>query len=138
MQPASSGGRRLRHAALAARKFVLEPGRTVTRKELSAAAREAGNAAVDNYKGKVRRKLSRARRYPAEARRQGLRGVAHVRFTVSSDGGLVSVSLTKSAGSPILDEAALDAVRRAAPFPPIPESAGRNSWVFDIPLDFRR
>jgi protein TonB len=104
----------------------------------ASAAREAGNAAVDNYKGKVRRKLSRARRYPAEARRQGLRGVAHVRFTVSSDGGLVSVSLTKSAGSPILDEAALDAVRRAAPFPPIPESAGRNSWVFDIPLDFRR
>ncbi|PVE24957.1 replication protein C [Microvirga sp. KLBC 81] len=44
MQLASSGGRRLRHAALAARKFVLEPGRTVTRKELSASAREAEKA----------------------------------------------------------------------------------------------
>ncbi|WP_084730885.1 plasmid replication protein RepC [Microvirga vignae] len=44
MQLASSGGRRLRHAALAARKFVLEPGRTVTRKELSAAARDAERA----------------------------------------------------------------------------------------------
>ncbi|WP_414472138.1 plasmid replication protein RepC [Microvirga sp. M2] len=44
MQPASSGGRRLRHAALAARKFVLESGRTVTRKELSAAARDAAKA----------------------------------------------------------------------------------------------
>jgi replication initiation protein RepC len=44
MQLASSGGRRLRHAALAAKKFVLEAGRTITRKELSAAAREAEKA----------------------------------------------------------------------------------------------
>jgi len=44
MQLASSGGRRLRHAALAARKFVLETGRTVTRKELSASARDAEKA----------------------------------------------------------------------------------------------
>jgi replication initiation protein RepC len=44
MQLASSGGRRLRHAALAARKLALEDGRTVTRKELSAAARDAAKA----------------------------------------------------------------------------------------------
>ena len=44
MQLASSGGRRLKHAALAARKLALEDGRTVTRKELSAAARDAGKA----------------------------------------------------------------------------------------------
>ncbi|WP_201838637.1 helix-turn-helix domain-containing protein, partial [Microvirga zambiensis] len=44
MQLASSGGRRLRHAALAGRKLALENGRTVTRKELSAAARDAGKA----------------------------------------------------------------------------------------------
>jgi replication initiation protein RepC len=44
MQLASSGGRRLRHAALAARKFVLESGCTVTRKELSASARDAEKA----------------------------------------------------------------------------------------------
>jgi replication initiation protein RepC len=44
MQLASSGGRRLRHAALAARKLVLETEHTVTRKELSAAARDAEKA----------------------------------------------------------------------------------------------
>ncbi len=44
MQLASSGGRRLRHAALAARKLVLGIEHTVTRKELSAAAREAEKA----------------------------------------------------------------------------------------------
>ncbi|MPR11442.1 plasmid replication protein RepC [Microvirga tunisiensis] len=44
MQLASSGGRRLRHAALAARKLALEAERTVTRRELSAAARDASKA----------------------------------------------------------------------------------------------
>ncbi|ANY84968.1 replication protein C (plasmid) [Microvirga ossetica] len=44
MQLASSGGRRLRHSALAARIFVLETGRTVTRKELSGVARDAERA----------------------------------------------------------------------------------------------
>ncbi|WP_114943500.1 plasmid replication protein RepC [Microvirga calopogonii] len=44
MQLASSGGRRLRHAALAARKLVLDSGQIVSRKELSASAREAEKA----------------------------------------------------------------------------------------------
>jgi replication initiation protein RepC len=44
MQLASSGGRRLRHAALAARKLVLEVGHAVTRKELSVAAHAAEKA----------------------------------------------------------------------------------------------
>jgi len=44
MQLASSGGRRLRHAALVARELALDAGRTVTRKELSAAARDAAKA----------------------------------------------------------------------------------------------
>jgi len=44
VQLASSGGRRLRHAALAAKKLAVEAGRTVTRKELSAAARDAEKA----------------------------------------------------------------------------------------------
>lgn len=101
-------------------------------------AREAGNAAVDNYKGKVQRKLTRATRYPAEAKRQGLRGVAHVRFTVTSNGGLAGVSLAKSSGSPILDQAALDTVRRAAPFPAIPAEARRDSWPFTVPVTFKR
>ena len=44
MHIASTGGRRLRHAALAARQLALDPGRSISRKELSAAAREAEKA----------------------------------------------------------------------------------------------
>ncbi len=100
--------------------------------------REAGNAAVSNYPGKVYAKLRRSLRYPSEARRKRIRGEVHVRFTVSRSGGVGSVRLARSSGSPILDKAALETVRRAAPFPAIPPAAGRSSWSFTVPLAFTR
>lgn len=100
--------------------------------------REAGNAAVSNYPGKVYAKLRRSLRYPSEARRKRIRGEVHVRFTVSRSGSVGSVRLARSSGSPILDKAALETVRRAAPFPAIPPAAGRSSWSFTVPLAFTR
>ncbi|MCX7304689.1 MAG: TonB family protein [Hyphomicrobiales bacterium] len=98
----------------------------------------AGNASVSNYPGKVASKLRRALRYPADAKRQKLRGVAQVSFVISASGGVGSIRLASSSGSPILDKAALEAVRRAAPFPAIPANAGRSSWPFSVPLAFNR
>lgn len=100
-------------------------------------SQQAGNAAVSNYEGKVYAKVGRARRYPKSASRQGIQGTVNVRFTVSVDGSVSGVSIARSAGSPILDEAALQAVNRAAPFPKIPVEAGRSNWRFNIPLEFR-
>lgn len=98
--------------------------------------RDMGNAAVSNYPGKVATKLRRALRYPAKARRERLRGEVHVAFTVAGGGGVSGIRVVRSSGSDVLDGAALDAVRRAAPFPPIPD--GRPSWSFTVPLAFTR
>ncbi len=103
-----------------------------------AQSRQSGNAAVSNYSGKIRSKLNRAFRYPAAAKREGLRGIAQVRFTVSASGSVSGVSIARSAGSPVLDQAAIEAVHRASPFPAIPEGAGRSNWSFTIPLAFTR
>ncbi|MDP3525329.1 MAG: TonB family protein [Hoeflea sp.] len=98
----------------------------------------AGNAAVSNYPGKVASKLRRSLRYPQEARRQGIRGEVVVSFVVASNGGVSNVRIARSSGSPVLDGAAAEAVRRAAPFPQIPADAGRSSWAFSVPLGFTR
>lgn len=90
----------------------------------------AGNAAVSNYPGKIVSKLRRA------ARRQKLQGKVMVAFTVSANGGVGGVRVVRSSGSPVLDNAAIETVRRAAPFPAIPEGAGRSSWPFAVPLEF--
>lgn len=98
----------------------------------------SGNAAVSNYPGKVASKLRRALRYPSQARRQRIRGDVVVSFVVKSNGGVSSIQIAKSSGFPVLDEAAKDAVRRAAPFPSIPADAGRATWPFAVPLGFTR
>lgn len=98
----------------------------------------AGNAAVTNYPGKIVSKLRRALRYPAEARSRNLKGEVQVSFTVSAGGGVGGVRVVRSSGSPVLDRAAIETVRRAAPFPPIPDGAGRSSWPFTVPLAFTR
>jgi len=136
-EKAGSGGRNVADARKGSADGAAD-GKSASAKGSGKKNTAAGNAAVTNYPGKVASKLRRALRYPAEAKRQGLRGEAHVSFTVSAGGGLSGVRLARSSGSPVLDKAALETVRRAAPFPAIPKEAGRSSWAFTVPLAFAR
>ncbi|MFN4262743.1 MAG: TonB family protein [Thioalkalivibrionaceae bacterium] len=60
--------------------------------------------------------------YPEEARRRGLSGQLVVAARIRSDGSLVDAHIQQSSGEPILDQAALDIVRLAAPFQAFPEA----------------
>lgn len=93
-----------------------------------------GNAAVSNYPGKVAAKLRRVSRSLSRSAQSGARNNAQVSFVVTSNGGVDSLRLVKSSGSPELDKAALAIVQRAAPFPPIPPEAQRSSWTFALPI----
>ncbi|MCD2172092.1 cell envelope integrity protein TolA [Rhizobium sp. C4] len=103
----------------------------------SAARSDPGNAAMSNYPGKVAAKLRRALKYPKSAVSSSS-GEAQVAFTVLADGSATGIRVVSSSGSPVLDQAAVEAVRRASPFPPIPAEAGRRQWPFAVPVLFRR
>lgn len=60
--------------------------------------------------------------YPEEARRQGLTGELVLDVTLRQDGSVKYMTVLRSSGSSILDEAALRIVRLAAPFAPFPEA----------------
>ena len=89
----------------------------------------AGNAAANNYPGLVWRKLSRVPRPNV-----GSRGTVVVSFLIGPNGGLNGVSVVRSSGSARLDQAALQVVRRAAPFPRPPAGAQRS---FQISIEGR-
>jgi protein TonB len=90
----------------------------------------AGNAAASNYPGKVYAKIARTRQ-----RNAGGRGVAQVRFSVTSGGQASGVSVARSSGDANIDRAAVAHVKRAAPFPKPPPGAKTR---FVIPIEFRR
>lgn len=63
-------------------------------------------------------------------------GMVSIRFTLDQDGRLLSAELDQSSGSAFLDQAGLDAVHRAAPFPAPPPDL-TMPLEFIIPFQFR-
>ena len=96
----------------------------------------SGDASVSSYPGSVARKLGAALRYPAGAKAARLTGEATVHFAVDRSGRATSVSIVASSGFDVLDKAAIAAVGRASPFPPIPAAADRRDWPFTVTLAF--
>lgn len=85
------------------------------------AAPEAGTAEIATYRARVLAHLARHKLYPAAARDRGVEGRATLSFVLSRDGAVVSSALSEGSGAAILDEATLSMLRRAAPFPPMPD-----------------
>lgn len=84
-------------------------------------AQAAGNAAASNYDGLVWRKLSRTRRVRSRAR-----GEVTISFHVQVSGAPSRIRVRRSSGNPTIDQAAVDHVVRAGPFPPPPTGARRD------------
>ena len=70
--------------------------------------------------------------YPAPARKAGIQGTAEVSFTIHEDGRVSAVTVLKSSGHGILDEAAVETIHAASPFPKPPAPAR-----IAIPIAFR-
>ncbi|MBF0440514.1 MAG: energy transducer TonB [Oligoflexales bacterium] len=64
--------------------------------------------------------------YPASAVRQGWQGVVTVEFTIQKDGSLNSVKILSSSGYDILDQAVVDALKKASPYSPLPDGFGKD------------
>lgn len=92
-----------------------------------------GASQMASWQNQVQRRLNNAKRYPRSAGRAT--GTAMVSFTITASGGLAGVSLSRSSGNAVLDQAAIDAVNRAAPFPPVPTGASKS---LAVPVDFTR
>jgi len=95
----------------------------------------ATTQSFSEYLREIRAKIKRAQRYPPTVR-QTVDGTTKVRFTVRRDGSLVDFEVVESSGSNTLDNAALDAIRNAAPFPAFPEGQNAQQVRLEIPISF--
>ena len=92
---------------------------------------------LQTFLDSVRGCIESNKKYPATARDAGAEGTTGVRITILRDGTLDDVVVTDSSGHQILDKAALQSVRNAAPFPPIPEETKRAKIEVSIYLVFK-
>lgn len=88
----------------------------VSEQSSGAAKKAADPTARTEYLGKLRDVLEHAKVNP----RSRAAGTVVVKFKIGTDGQLMSREITASSGSKILDDAAIAALERAAPFPSMP------------------
>lgn len=79
--------------------------------------------------------IERYQRYPNAARRDGLQGTVLVAFAMRRDGSVVKVGVKSSSGRQILDQEAIETVRRAQPLPSIPADMPEQLTVL-LPVAF--
>ncbi|MDA5559081.1 cell envelope integrity protein TolA [Shimia sp. MMG029] len=103
-----------------------ENQKAATSSKVKGKSQASGNAALSNYKGKVYRKIARAKRG-----KSNIRGTARVSVSISATGQLSGLRISKSSGSARLDNTALSQVKRAAPFPAPPDGQPK-SYVISI------
>lgn len=75
--------------------------------------------------------------YPEEARRRGLSGQLRLDVALNADGSVNAVTVRKSSGSTLLDDAAKRIVRLAAPFPPFPPDVREDTDILHITRTWR-
>jgi periplasmic protein TonB len=115
-------------------QMVNQPAQVAVVEAVQSSGQAAGgNAkAYGRYMNEINDRVQKAKRTP------NLRetGTVVVRYIVGVDGQLLSKVIESSSGSKALDDAAADALERAAPFPPIPPDVSVKPLAFTQPFKF--
>jgi TonB family protein len=101
------------------------------------ASGDSEKESVFEYKDAVKRRIQEARGYPEEARREGTQGVVAVEFSVMPDGSVPYAGVASSSGFAMLDEEAINTIKRASPFPPFPGGVSLEKMNLQVSIIYR-
>ena len=93
----------------------------------------SGRASLTNYLGKINAHIGRYKYYSEDLRRKRVTGKVVIRFSIARSGRVLRARVVKSSGSKALDKIALNAIKRASPFPPVPNGVRLNE-PFSVPM----
>jgi TonB family protein len=92
----------------------------------------------EDYLWGVVRKISQHRYYPKSSRDNSEEGMVVTLVTIARDGRLLGVTISRSSGYRNLDNAVLEVIRQAAPYPPLPNDLVGDRHTFVLPLNYKR
>ena len=82
------------------------------------------------YFTSMRKAIELVWNYPALAARRGWHGAVGLKFNIQQNGTVEDVAVLHSSGYQVLDRAIVDAIKLAAPFPPLPP--GFNKKILTV------
>ncbi|MDR2258486.1 MAG: TonB family protein [Treponema sp.] len=93
--------------------------------------------AISRYLAAIRSLIDQRKEYPYQARRQEQEGTILIRFTVTRQGTLAGEPvLEKKSRHARLNTSAIEAVKKAAPYPPFPGEIGEDEMSFQVAVSF--
>ncbi|MEM7254205.1 MAG: energy transducer TonB [Pseudomonadota bacterium] len=95
-----------------------------------------GAQGKSNYLAQLRRWLEKHKKYPRRARKRGQQGRTLLVFVMDRNGNVLESKIRESSGSPLLDRAARDMLKRAQPLPKLPSSITGSSLELVVPVEF--
>ncbi|MBI4844904.1 MAG: energy transducer TonB [Candidatus Omnitrophica bacterium] len=96
----------------------------------------AAKEAMLRYQDKVKQRIEARRRYPAQARQKKIEGTVNISFSIMRDGSSQEARVAQSSGCDILDKEAVDTIKRACPFLPLPEEITSDSIAIYVAIVF--
>lgn len=98
--------------------------------------RLGGKKGRANYFSNLLAWLNQYKHYPAAVKRRKQQGIVELKFSINKNGELLTSSIHKSSGYPLLDKAALNVLNKASPMPAIPDSMSRDRLTLVIPIEY--
>lgn len=92
--------------------------------------------ALKGYIGQVQRVIEGAKKYPEASRKAGREGKVKIQFTIYRNGNVDNIKLITPSPYPNLNNEAMNAIERAAPFTGFPDSIAENSVNVILPFKF--
>lgn len=92
---------------------------------------------MQKYIKKVTRIIDAKKRYPTLSKANQEEGVVLLQLVLGRSGELLSFSVLDKPPYERLFQAAIDTVKAASPFPPLPASYGKERLLIQVPVRFR-
>jgi protein TonB len=83
----------------------------------------------------LRDRIEELKRYPPMARMNNWQGKVVLKFVVKEDGTVENLEVVQSSGHAVLDEAAMETIRRASPLP-LKHELGKPRVTFQFPISY--
>ena len=119
--------------AAPAQQALVAPGAPLGA-ERASDADEAGSR--DQYRLALIGAAKRYKRYPAQAMQNGWTGKVEIRLVIGANGMIQSAAIKTSAGFSLLDDTALDMIKKAKPLTQIPPALRGKEFFVDVPVIF--
>lgn len=95
------------------------------------------DAARNGYGSLLAHEFAKHKQYPRIAQMRGWQGTVRVQLEMDAAGKVISISISESSGREVLDQQALEMVKKVSPLPLPPEILRNKPLTIFVPIPFK-